>query len=185
MGMEFSCPTLMKLLMKSLEMLCCIGSDALVGVALNVLAAVMRQHLSSHGQGGDSLQCARSRHCISACLNKVQRTNRSSVRSMIPTAGTCQSVQNCHSQSEALVLRGLGFSMLRIPLEAVSGILFAIYRSDMRWVSIEIWSSDPKLLFVRIDRFPQLRTGSQSLCPCLALYAHDIDRQPVPVAAAE
>src|SRR5258707_15433037 len=88
-------------------------------------------------------------------------------------------------QSEPLVLRGLGFSMLSIPLEAVSGILFAINRSDMRWVSIEIWSSDSKLFFVRIDPFPQLRAGSQSLCPCLALYAHDISRQPRPVAAAE
>ena len=46
------------------------------------------------------------------------------------------------SQSEALVLRGLGIGMLRIPPEAVSGILFAINRSDMWWVSIEIWSSD-------------------------------------------
>ncbi len=66
--------------------------------------------------------------------------------------------------------------MLRIPLSAVSGILFAINRSDMRWVSIEIWSSDSKLLFVRINPFPQLRTGSQALCTCLALYAHDIGR---------
>jgi hypothetical protein len=80
------------------------------------------------------------------------------------------------AQSEPLVLRGLGFSMLRIPLQAVSGILFAIDRGDMRRVSIEIWPSDSKLLFVRIDPFPQLRIGSQSLCPCLALYAHDIGR---------
>jgi len=75
--------------------------------------------------------------------------------------------------------------MLRIPLEAVSGILFAINRGDMWRISIEIWSSDSKLLFVRIDPFPQLRTGSQSFCPCLALYANDVSRQPVPVAAAE
>ena len=54
-------------------------------------------------------------------------------------------------QSEPLVLLGLGFSMLRIRLDAVSGILFAINRSDMWWVSIEIWSSDSKLFFVRID----------------------------------
>jgi len=66
--------------------------------------------------------------------------------------------------------------MLRIPPEAVSGILFAINRSDMRRVSIEIWSSDSKLSFMGIDPFPQLSTGSQSLCPCLALYAHDIGR---------
>jgi hypothetical protein len=80
------------------------------------------------------------------------------------------------AQSVPLVPRGLGLSMLRIPLEAVSGILFPINRSDMRRVSIKIWSSDSKLLFVRIDPFPQLRTGGQSLCPCLALYAHDIGR---------
>jgi hypothetical protein len=88
-------------------------------------------------------------------------------------------------QSEPLVLLGLGFSMLRIRLDAVSGILFAINRSDMRWVSIEIWSSDSELFFVRIDPFPQLLTGSQSLCTCLALDAHDIGRSPMTIAAAE
>jgi CheY-like chemotaxis protein len=53
-------------------------------------------------------------------------------------------------QSEPLVFLGLGFSMLRIRLDAVSGILFAINRSDMRWVSIEIWSSDSKELNSRL-----------------------------------
>ena len=79
-------------------------------------------------------------------------------------------------QSERLVLLGLRFSMLRIRLDVVSGILFAINRSDMWWVSIEIWSSDSKVFFVRIDPFPQLLTGSPSLWTCLALYAHDIGR---------
>jgi hypothetical protein len=51
------------------------------------------------------------------------------------------------AQSGPLVLLRLRFSMLRIRLDAVSGILFAIDRSDMRRVSIEIWSSDSKLLF--------------------------------------
>jgi len=78
--------------------------------------------------------------------------------------------------SQPLVLLGLRFGMLRIRLDVVSGILFAINRSDMWWVSIEIWSSDSKLFFVRIDPFPQLPTGSQSRCTCLALYAHDIGR---------
>src|SRR5258708_9263865 len=85
-------------------------------------------------------------------------------------------------QSEPLVLLGLGFSMLRIRLDAVSGILFAINRSAMRWVSIEIWSSDSKLFFVRIDPFPQLPTVNQSLCTCLALDAHDIGRSPLAIA---
>src|SRR6266404_967947 len=103
--------------------------------------------------------------------------------------------RSCHScalrhavivaQSEPLVLLRLRFSMLCIRLDAVSGILFAIDRSDMRRVSIEIRSSDSKLFFVRSDPFPQLPTGSQSLCTCLALYAHDIGRQPVTIAAAE
>jgi hypothetical protein len=84
-----------------------------------------------------------------------------------------------------LVILGLGFSMLRIRLDAVSGILFAINRTDMRWVSIKIWSSDPKLFFVRVDPCPQLPTGNQSRCPGLALYAHDVGCQPVTVAAAE
>ena len=57
-------------------------------------------------------------------------------------------------QSEPLAILGLGFSMLRIRLDAVSGILFAINRTDMRWVSIKIWSSDPKLFFVLVDPCP-------------------------------
>ena len=77
------------------------------------------------------------------------------------------------------------FSMLRMRLDAVSGILFVIDRSDMRGVSIKIGSSDSKLFFVRIDPFPQLLTRSRSLCTRLALYAHDIRRQPVTIAAAE
>ena len=88
-------------------------------------------------------------------------------------------------QSEPLVLLGLRFSMLRKRLDAVSGILFAIDRSDMRRVSIKIWSSDSKLFFVRIDPFPQLLTGSPSLRTCLALYADDISCKPMAIAAAK
>src|SRR5262249_16785576 len=68
---------------------------------------------------------------------------------------------------------------------AVSGILFAIDRSDMRRGSIEIGSSDSKLLFVSIDPFPQLLTGSQSFPPCLGPFPHDIGRQPLTISAAE
>jgi len=75
--------------------------------------------------------------------------------------------------------------MLRVRLDLVSGILSAVDRGDMRGVSIEIWSADSELFFVRIDPFPQLLTGSQSLRTCLAPYAHDINRQPVTIAAAE
>ena len=88
-------------------------------------------------------------------------------------------------QSEPLVLPGLRFSMLRIRRDVVSGILFAIDRGDMRRVPIEIRSSDSKFFFVRIDPFPQLPAGSQSLRTGLALYAHKIGRSPVAVAAAE
>src|SRR5713101_1195230 len=102
---------------------------------------------------------------------------------------SCRSCAPRHAvivvESEPRVLLGLRFSMLHIRLEAVCSVLFAINRSDMRWVSIEIWSSDSKLFFVRIDPFPQLLTGSQSLCTCLALDAHDIGRSPVTIAAAE
>src|SRR5260370_16741536 len=75
--------------------------------------------------------------------------------------------------------------MFRIRLGVVRRIWLAIDRSDVRRVSIEIGSSDTKLFLVRIDPFPQLLTGNPSLCPCLALYAHDIGREPVTVAAAE
>src|SRR5215470_8497577 len=74
-------------------------------------------------------------------------------------------------QSEPLVCLSPRFCMLRIRLDAVRGILFAINWSDMRRVSIEIWSSDSELFFVRIDPFPHLLGGSQSLCTGLALYA--------------
>src|SRR5260370_10639812 len=88
------------------------------------------------------------------------------------------------AQSQPLVPLGLRFGLFRIRLDVVSRIFPAIDRSDVRRVSIEIGSSDTKLFFVRIDPFPQLLTGNPSLCPCLALYAHDIGRQPVTVAAA-
>jgi len=66
-------------------------------------------------------------------------------------------------QSGRLLLDGLRFSMLSIRLEAMSRILFAIDRSNVRRVPIEVGSPNPKLFFVRIDPFPQLLTGSQSL----------------------
>jgi hypothetical protein len=77
-------------------------------------------------------------------------------------------------ESGPQVLRGIRFNMLQTRFKAVLGILFAINRSDMRRVSIEIGSSDSKLFLVRIDPFPQLLTASQSLCTCLAFDAHDI-----------
>src|SRR6266436_170543 len=93
---------------------------------------------------------------------------------------SCHSCAPRHAEivmaSEPRVLLGLRFSMLHIRLEAVFSVLFAINRSDMRWVSIEIWSSDSKLFFVGIDPIPQLLTRSQSLRTCLALNAHDIRR---------
>jgi hypothetical protein len=78
--------------------------------------------------------------------------------------------------SEALVLWSFRLSMLRLHLEAMNGILFAINRSDMRRIPIEIGSSNSKLFFVRIDPFPQLLAGGQSVDTCLALYAYDIGR---------
>src|SRR5260370_27538075 len=89
------------------------------------------------------------------------------------------------AQSQPLVPLGLRFGLFRIRLDVVSRIFPAIDRSDVRRVSIEIGSSDTKLFFVRIDPFPQLLTGNPSLCPCLALYAHDLGRQPVALATAE
>ena len=80
---------------------------------------------------------------------------------------------------------GLRFRLLHSGLEPVSSILFTINWRDMRWVSIEIWSSDSKLFFVGIDPVPHLLTGSRLLRTSLALYAHDIGRQPMTVATAE
>ena len=55
----------------------------------------------------------------------------------------------------------------------------------MRRISIEVWSSDSKLFFVRIDPFPHLLAGNPSLWTCLALDAHDIGCQSVAVTATE
>src|SRR5258708_35413319 len=89
------------------------------------------------------------------------------------------------AQSQPLVPLGLRCGLFRIRLDVVSRIFPAIDRWLVRPVPNEIGSSDTKPFFVRIDPFPQLLTGNPSLCPCLALYAHDIGRKPVTVAAAE
>jgi len=79
-------------------------------------------------------------------------------------------------QCQPLALPGRQFGVSFVRLDAVGRVLRAIDRSDMRRISIEVWSSDSKLFFVGIDPVPQLLTGSQSLRTCLALYAYDIGR---------
>src|SRR5262245_50934989 len=55
----------------------------------------------------------------------------------------------------------------------------------MRWILVEIRTTDPKLFFVRIDPLPQDFTPLAPLRPCLALHAHEIGRKPMPIATAE
>src|SRR5258708_12775432 len=69
------------------------------------------------------------------------------------------------AQSQPLVPLGLRFGMFRIRLGVVRRIFLAIDRSDVRRVSIEIGSSDPKLLLVRIHQFPQSLTAHPPLSP--------------------
>src|SRR5215831_9623944 len=70
---------------------------------------------------------------------------------------SCQScpLPRAAVQREPRVLPGLRLNMLRVRLDAVSGILLAIDRGDMRRIEIEVGSADAKLFFVRIDPFPQ------------------------------
>ena len=70
-------------------------------------------------------------------------------------------------------------------LAMVSGVFLTVDWRHMRRVSIEIRPPDSKFLAVIIDPFPQASAGDGSLCTCLALYAHEIDRKPVAVAAAQ
>src|SRR5436189_5553230 len=67
---------------------------------------------------------------------------------------------------------------------AFFGIFTAINRPDVGWIFIEVRSADPKLLAVRVDPLPQAFARNTSLRPCLALYAHEIGRKPVAIAAA-
>src|SRR4029453_4918719 len=67
---------------------------------------------------------------------------------------------------------------------ALVGIFFAINRRNMWWILVEIRTTDPKLLFVRIDPLPQDFTRRTSLRPCLALQTHKIGCKPMAIAAA-
>jgi hypothetical protein len=68
---------------------------------------------------------------------------------------------------------------------ALNGILFAVDRRNMRWILIEIRSPDTDVFAVGIDPFPQIFSCTVAFGTCLALYAHDIGRQPVAIATAE
>src|SRR3954451_6814759 len=66
---------------------------------------------------------------------------------------------------------------------ALGGKLFAIDRSDMRRVSIEVRAPDPKFSLARIDPLPQLYGRGEARQTGFALDAHEIGRKPVAVAA--
>jgi hypothetical protein len=68
-------------------------------------------------------------------------------------------------------------------LAMMSGVFFTVDWCHMRRVFIQIRSPDSKFLAVLIDPFPQAFAGDASLCTRFALYAHEIDRKPVAVAA--
>src|SRR5512132_1988703 len=54
----------------------------------------------------------------------------------------------------------------------------------MWWILVEIRTTDPELLFVRIDPLPQDFTRRTSLRTCLALHAHKIGCKPMAIATA-
>src|SRR5215469_15398821 len=53
----------------------------------------------------------------------------------------------------------------------------------MRWILVEVWSPDPKFFLVRIDPLPQTFTPRAPLGTCPALYADEIGRKPMAIAA--
>ena len=55
----------------------------------------------------------------------------------------------------------------------------------MRWIKVEIRTADAELCTVGIDPFPQLFACPVSLRTCLTLYAHDIGRHAMTIAAAQ
>jgi hypothetical protein len=77
-------------------------------------------------------------------------------------------------QSRSLLIVRSQFRLLHRSPAALVGIFPAIDRRDMRRVSIEIRTSDPKFLLVRIDPLPQLFARGVSLRTVLALNAHDV-----------
>ena len=68
---------------------------------------------------------------------------------------------------------------------ALDGIFLAVDGRDMRRIKVEIRTADPELCTVGIDPFPQLFACPVSLRTCLTLYAHDIRRQAMTIAAAQ
>ena len=67
---------------------------------------------------------------------------------------------------------------------AFIGIFFAINRRNMRWILVEIRPPDPEFFFVRVDPLPQDFTPRASLRTRLALYAHEVGREPMAIATA-
>src|SRR5215211_7385503 len=74
--------------------------------------------------------------------------------------------------------------LLHVRPTAFGDVFLAIDRPDMRRVSISIGAADPKLLLVRIDPLPQLLARGVALHTSVAFDAHEIDRNPVAIAAA-
>src|SRR5436190_17838236 len=79
---------------------------------------------------------------------------------------------------------GCGPRDLRPRSTALSGILGAVDRPDMRRVSIKVRAPGPKFLVARIDPLPQLYGRGESVQTRFPFYAHEIGRKPVTVAAA-
>ena len=75
--------------------------------------------------------------------------------------------------------------MLQFGPAALNGIFFAVDRRNMRRILTGIRSPDTEVFAVGIDPFPLVFSCPVSLGTCLALYAHDIGRQPMAIAAAE
>jgi hypothetical protein len=56
--------------------------------------------------------------------------------------------------------------------------------SEMRWVSIQIWTSDSELLFVLVDPFPQSLGLARTLVLAFAIHADDVCGEPVTIASS-
>ena len=64
------------------------------------------------------------------------------------------------------------------------GVFLPVDRRHMRWIFIKVRSTDSKLR-VRVDPVPQFFTCGRSLFIIVTIYADQISREPVAIAAAK
>src|SRR5258705_13432426 len=67
---------------------------------------------------------------------------------------------------------------------ALDDVFVAVHGRDVRWISIEIGSTNAILCPVLVDPLPQQLGRDPSFSPCCTLGAHDIGGESVAIAAA-